>query len=307
MKNCSAALEALLMEYIQHKRDTYYIAELYTIWLNQGLAYNAGTFNSGKILLYTSHDIDLSIGGNVYQHWSLEHGDINEQIGTETADTTITVHYNPYDKIKGLGITWLQAFRGGSFDGAYMSIDRLFSPVPWSPYQMANISSDYVLKDRFFGRLDVDSAKMTYCELKLKSPNELLNAQVPRNVVKDSCLNTFCDSMCGLTKNNYSYAVTAQNGSSKSKIVTALSQADGYFNQGTMLCLTGNNAGSTRTIKSYVSNSATPTESWTLAVSAGDTFTFYKGCPKTIPACEAYNNIGHFRGFPFLPCQNTLL
>ena len=85
MKTCSEALRALLMEYIQHKRETYYIAELYTFWLNAGLSYNAGTFNSGRLLLRTGHDTDLSIGGNVYQHWSIDHGDIQEQRGVETS------------------------------------------------------------------------------------------------------------------------------------------------------------------------------------------------------------------------------
>lgn len=306
MKNCSDKLKTLLMQYMRHEISTWYIAELYTFWLNAGLTYNAGTFNSGKILLYTGHDTDLSIGGNVYTHWAIEHGDIQEQRGVETSDTTLTINYNPYDKIKDLGITWFQAIQGGTFDGCYLSIDRLYSPVQWS-YQMANISSDYVLKSRFFGRLDINDAKLTSCELSVKSPNELLNIQLPRNLVKPSCLNTFCDSMCGLTKSNYAYSVIAQSGSSKTSIVANLSQPDGFFSQGTMLCLTGNNAGVTRTIKYYGSNTAIPSEPWTLPITTGDTFTFYRGCAKTISACEAYGNLAHIRSFPFLPCQNTLL
>ena len=307
MKTCSEALSALLMEYIQHKRETYYIAELYTFWLNAGLSYNAGTFNSGRLLLRTGHDTDLSIGGNVYQHWSINHGDIQEQRGVETSDTTITVKYNPFDKIRELGITWFQAFQGGTFDDCYVSIDRLFSPVPWSAYQMANISSDYVLKSRFWGRIDVNNAKMTSCELTMKSPNELLNIQLPRNLAKPTCNNTFCDSMCTLTKSNYAYAVTAVAGSSKNQIVANISQPNDFFTQGTILCLTGENAGVTRTIKAYTNNTATMTEPWRLAITVGDTFTFYRGCSKTIPACEAYSNLTHFRGMPFLPVANTLL
>jgi hypothetical protein len=40
--------------------------------------------------------------------------DIQEQRGVETSDTTITVKYNPFDKIRELGITWFQAFQGGT-------------------------------------------------------------------------------------------------------------------------------------------------------------------------------------------------
>jgi uncharacterized phage protein (TIGR02218 family) len=288
---------------------TWYIAELYTFWLNYGLSYNAGTFNSGKILLYTGHDTDLQIGGNIYQHWSIEHGDIEEKRGVETSSTTLTINYNPFDVIQGLDVTWYQALQSGVFDGCYLSIDRLYSPIPWS-YQMANISSDYVLKNRFFGLLDVgtDSGmKMTSCQMKLESPTSLLNMQIPRNLVKPSCLNRFCDSMCTLIKSDYAYTVTAQSGSSKTAIISNVSEIDGFFSQGTMLGLTGENTGVSRTIKTYASNTATPGEPWKLSVSTGDTFTFYRGCSKTISVCEAYSNLTHFRGFPWLPVQNTLL
>jgi uncharacterized phage protein (TIGR02218 family) len=309
MKTCSTALQNLLMQYARKEKTTWYIAELYTFWLNYGLAYNAGTFNSGRILIYTGHDTDLQIGGNIYRHWSIEHGDIEEKRGVETSSTTVTINYNPFDKIQDLNVTWYLALQSGLFDNCYLSLDRLYSPIPWA-YQMPNMSSDYVLKDRFFGKLDVSTdngVKMTSCQAKLEAPTKLLNMNLPRNLIASQCLNGFCDSMCGLSKSNYSYTITAQAGSSKTAIVSNLSFADGYFSQGSMLGLTGKNTGVSKTIKTYISNISTPGDPWTFDVAAGDTFTFYRGCAKTIAACEAYGNITHARLFPFLPVVSTLI
>lgn len=305
MKDCSQALTDLMMEYIRGKRTTWYIAELYTFWLQYDIAYNAGYFNSGAILLYTGHDVDLTVGGNKYKHLAIEHGDITESRGTEVADMELTINYTPSDKISELDVSWFNAFQSGAFDGAYLSLDRLYSPIPWQ-YDMPNISSDYVLKSRFFGRIDVQEAKLTTCKLTVKSPTDMLNTQLPRNLIKPSCLNKFCDSMCTLNKDDYKVDTVALSGSTKTGIKIS-GYADGYFTQGTMLCTSGNNVGVTRSIKTFTDGVATPAEPFKLPVNAGDSFSFWRGCAKTMVACTAYNNMSHFRGFPFLPCQNVLL
>lgn len=308
MKTVSSTLQTLLESYMSGQKSTWYIADLYIFWLNWGATFAQGFFNSGKILLYTDHDTDLQVGGNTYSHIPISHGDINEKRGVETTDMDVTINYNPTDKIAGLGITWFQAFQSGTFDNCYMELARVYSPTKWS-FSMANISSDYVLRNRFFGRVSVqsDGLKLTSCQLSIKSPTELFSTDIPRNLVEPSCLNTFCDGMCGLTKSNYAYSVTAARGSTKLALIPTTSYADGLFTQGSVLCLTGNNAGVTRTIKTFTSNTATLVEPFAFSVSAGDTFTFYRGCAKTIAACEAYGNVRNIRCFPFLPVPNTLL
>jgi uncharacterized phage protein (TIGR02218 family) len=307
MKACSEALRDLLNEYMQGKRRTWYIAELYTFWLKMDLSYNSGYFNSGAILLRTGHDVDLTVGGNKYIHMPIQHEDINEKIGVETTNSEITINYNPKDTIPELGnVTWFQAIQGGTFDGCYISIDRLFSPIPWQ-YEMPNLSTDYVLKARFFGRADVTEVKLTQAVLDLKSPTDLLNAQLPRNLIKPSCLNRFCDSMCGLNKEDFADDVVALSGSSRTAVKISSNFADGYFTQGTMMCTAGANVGVSRSIKTFTNGIATPAQPFQNAVQAGDEFTFWRGCAKTMVACQAYNNMEHFRGFPFLPCQNVLL
>jgi uncharacterized phage protein (TIGR02218 family) len=307
MKQCSDALKSLLNDYMAGRRRTWYIADLYTFWLKMDISYNSGYFNSGTILLRTGHDVDLSVGENIYKHETISHGDITDTLGVETTDMDLSIVYNPYDIIPELNVSWVQALQGGTFDGAYVSLDRLYSPMPWQ-YNMPNLSTDYVLKARFFGRIDVEEVKFTQASLKVKSPTDLLNTQLPRNLIKPSCLNRFCDSACGLTKSTYEKHVTAVSGSTKAKIKIASGYANGYFTAGTMLCTSGANIGVSRSIKTFKNNIATPAQPFANAVAVGDTFTFWRGCAKTRSVCKnTYNNLSHFRGFPFIPCQNVLL
>jgi uncharacterized phage protein (TIGR02218 family) len=113
--------------------------------------------------------------------------------------------------------------------------------------------------------------------------------------------------MCSLNKANFASNVTAISGSSKTGVKIASGFADGYFAQGTMMCTSGANIGVTRSIKTFTGDIAVPAQPFQNAVQEGDTFTFWRGCAKTMVACQAYNNMANFRGFPFLPCQNVLL
>ncbi|MDF2563672.1 MAG: hypothetical protein K0Q53_67 [Massilibacillus sp.] len=294
MKTASTALQNLFTEYMLGKRRTWYIAELYMFKLS-----------SGQTLLYTGHDTTLSIGGNIYEHWPIDHGDITEERGIKVSDTTIDIYFNPFDKITGLGVTWYQALQSGAFDDCTVSIDRLYSPDPWS-YIMPNISSNYVLKGRFVGRMDTDELRFTSATLTVKSALELLNTQLPRNLMSPSCLNTFGDFMCGINKENLGVTFTAQAGSSKTSIVST-STGSGYYTQGTIVGITGANIGVTRTVKVFTSGVASLFHPFNLAVSVGDTFRIYPGCSKTITACQGFNNLARFRGMPFIPVPETLL
>jgi hypothetical protein len=113
--------------------------------------------------------------------------------------------------------------------------------------------------------------------------------------------------MCGLDKDYFAYNMTARNGSNKTVIRMDGSYPDGFFTQGTMLCTSGENVGVSRSIKWFSGDSATPAQPFANDVKEGDTFTFWRGCAKTMVACQSYNNMANFRGFPFLPCQNVLL
>ena len=264
-------------------------------------------FRSGEIFLYTGHDTDLTCGGNKYHHIAIEHGDIEESRGTETATMDLTINYNPTDTIApNDDRTWFKAFKDGVFDKAYLSLDRLYSPIPWQ-YNMPNIPIDYVLKSRFFGRMDIQEVKVDHATIQVKSPTDMLSREIPRNLVKPSCLNHFGDFMCQIDINRYKKPITALNGSTQSVIMTT-NTIGNEFNNGMIYSTSGKNKGQYSSIKTCSNGQIVLFKPFTESVSVGDTFDILCGCDKTLKMCrDTYSNIGHFRGFPFLPCKNVLL
>ena len=265
-------------------------------------------FRSGEMYLYTGHDTDLTCGGNKYRHIAIEHGDIEESRGTETATMDLTINYNPSDTITPNDErTWFKALKDGIFDKAYVSLDRLYSPIPWQ-YNMPNIPIDYVLKSRFFGRMEVQEVKLDHASIQIKSPTDMLSKELPRNLIKPSCLNHFGDFMCQINPEKYKVHTTAQEGSSKGIIVVDSNYLDGYFNNGMIYSTSGKNKGQYSSIKSFSNHRVVLFKPFTEEVNAGDTFDLLCGCDKTMNTCKnVYSNLIHFRGCPFLPCKNVLM
>ena len=265
-------------------------------------------FGSGEIYLYTGHDTDLTCGGNKYRHIAIEHGDIEESCGTETATMDLTINYNPYDTIAlSDERTWFRALKDGVFDKAYISLDRLYSPIPWQ-YDMPNIPIDYVLKSRFFGRMDVQEVKLDHASIQVKSPTDMLSRELPRNLIKPSCLNHFGDFMCQFDTERFKKSVTAQAGSTKNQIVIGQNFTDGNYNNGLIYSTSGKNKGQFSSIRVYSNGIAVLFKPFIEEVQVGDTFDMLCGCDKTMNMCRnTYGNMAHFRGFPFLPCKNVLL
>ena len=275
--------------------------------LNEGML-GQKDFRNGEIYLYTGHDTDLTCGGNKYRHIAIQHGDIEESRGTETATMELTINYNPSDTISpDYDITWFKAFKNGLFDRAYISLDRLYSPIPWQ-YDMPDISTDYVLKSRFYGRMDVQEVKIDQATIQVKSPTDMLSRELPRNLIKPSCMNHFGDFMCQLNPENYRIEVVAQGGSTKNSIVVGGNYISSAYDNGMIYCTSGLNAGQRSSIKSYSGNTIVVYKPFYENVSAGDKFYVLGGCDKTMRMCrDVYGNLVHFRGFPYLPCKNVLL
>lgn len=296
MKNVSPALQALLLRYMRGELRTLYCDDLYEF-----------TLNSGRVLRFTKHDTSLTVGGNVYKSWPFDGGEITEQVGTDETEMTLTVYYKPTDEVIS-GVTWANALRGGMFDNCYLSVDRVYQSTPWS-YLPSPTSSDYVLKGRFVGRVDVGEAKLTKCDMTVKSPLGLLDSKVPRNLIIPSCGNVLFDpATCMLNKASYAVSGVAGTGSGRTSIVTGLGHADGYLEQGFMLFTSGDNTDIQRTIGTFSGGVAYFFQPLPFDVSVGDTFVAYPGCKRTMDDCvNKYNNLAHFKGFPFVPSPESAI
>ena len=113
--------------------------------------------------------------------------------------------------------------------------------------------------------------------------------------------------MCGFDRTSLAETAAALSGSTQSEIHTSLSPSPAtLFDQGTMLGITGQNTGLTRTIRQMLGGTAYQHRAWLYPVAIGDTFRFLPGCDHTTATCQTtFDNLAHYGGFPYIPPPET--
>lgn len=261
------------------------------------------TLADGTQLHYTTFDHNLIIGGTTYLTGppNFKRGTVEEVIGLSKVGTlTLEIHANPTDLINGVPI--LQKVVRGDFDKAALTVRRLFMDSGLN--QQGTVI-------RFVGNMgDLDQVSRTVAKFTCKSKVEELNLQLPRNILQPTCIHTLFDSGCTLSKTSFAVNGTVQAGSTVNKLITNLTQADSYFDNGQLVFTSGVNNGHTIAVKKYVNSGGTVYFVVPLPAlpSAGDTFTIYPGCDKTQATCSGkFSNLANFGGFPYVPVPETTI
>lgn len=279
MKSASTALTNLL-----NGSTSFLMCDLYT-W----------TLSDGTVMRYTSADIDISWGGNSFLSGGvhLKRGATREVIGVEV--DTLEVKASADATVAGLPFT--QAVRQGAFDGAWLLLERAFLSS-W-PVVVGTII-------RFYGRVSDVRSGRTQTSFTIKSVLELLNAPMPRNLYQSVCLHTLYDTGCAVAKAGYTVTGAVTGTPTTTTVGSALAQASGYFDQGVLTFTSGACSGLKRTVKSFASGTFTFALPLPSPPSAGDTFSVFPGCDKTLSTCQAkFSNQTRFRGFPYIPVPET--
>lgn len=268
----------------------------------------------GVSLYFTSHVNNISWNGNVYQGGGTT-GPYFDQEGSKaklTQATGLTAQQLQVTVIPAVGLIegepFMSAVRQGVFDGA----DLIYSGAYWAqgtvdtPLNPVTPVGTVIKMVGRIAEIDVGRSSLT---ITANDHLELLNQQMPRNMYQPGCLNTLFDTACSL--NMAAFAVTGSIiGAGSANIIYAnLSQATQYFDLGIMKFTSGANAGVSRSVKTYTQGSpctismALP---FPVIPSAGDDFTIYPGCNKSQTTCQGkFNNLIHFRGFPYIPVPDT--
>jgi uncharacterized phage protein (TIGR02218 family) len=289
MKPASTALQNLLAS------RQFFAADLYTF-----------TLVGGGVLRYCAGDRDISAGGNLFTsqgpridrkdnkakcHWKL---------GVEVDTLVFDVMPQATDLVNGQA--FLAACVQGAFDGAELQLERAFMAT----YGDTSVGTVILFVGRV-AEIDLGRAVATFT---INSHLELLNLQLPRNLWQPGCVNSLGDASCGVTLASFAVTGSAAAGSSQSAVAASLGQATGYFDQGKIAFTSGANAGLTRSVKAWVAGSP-----GTIALlaplpnapAAGDAFTIYPGCDKTLDAngCAKFANTARFKGYPYVPDPQT--
>lgn len=286
MKEASARLKRLLIE-----SQTFYIADLYKI-----------TLTDGTVLRYTSADITLVVGDARYTPLAIERDGTTQtnDITVDEMHLTITV-----DETYRLDreTTMMQGVAAGRFADAEVELHRLFSPEAFTMFT-GRIDPDYALL-WWLGRLNIERAGGITIEATVASMTELLNVKFPTHLYYPPCIYTLGDASCGVNLEKFRKRGTATGGT-RSIIDTNLSLANGYLAQGSITFTSGRNAGVMRTIRTNEGGAITVVMPFYYLPAAGDSFEVLPACDKSTNCCKVrFNNLAHFRGYPFIPVPET--
>jgi uncharacterized phage protein (TIGR02218 family) len=289
MKPASTTLQNLLAN------RQFFAADLYTF-----------TLIGGTALRYCSGDRDITAGGHLFttQGPRIDRKDnkakCHWKIGVEVDTLLFDVMPQATDMVNGL--PFLAACVQGAFDGAELQLERAFMAT----YGDTSVGTVIMFVGRV-AEIDLGRAVATFT---INSHLELLNLQLPRNLWQPGCVNSLGDASCGVNLPSFAVGGIAAAGSSASVIAASLAQATSYFDQGKVTFTSGTNAGLTRSVKSWVADSPgriALLAPFPNAPAAGDAFTIYPGCDKTLGAngCTKFANTARFKGYPFIPTSDT--
>ena len=271
-----------------HGSDEFLMADLFRI-----------TLSNGQILRHTNADMPVVWDGQTYEAHKLiiKRGATRVAVGLDVDSNTLEIAAEPDYRLEGL--QWSEAALGGALDGARVVIERIFFSDWATPVGAVVI---------FSGRVSDVSGSRSAVKVDVKSDIELLNVSSPRNIYQAGCMRTLYDGGCKVNREKFTVngRVTA-NSATGTELACNLTQADGWFNQGVIKFTSGRNAGLSRTVKEHKNGRLSFALRLPFPPQSGDVFKIYPGCDKRQETCGGkFNNIVHFRGFPYIPAADTI-
>jgi len=283
VRTLSAALKTVLAN-----GPPYVLADLWTI-----------TLSNGTVLHWTSSQQALTVGGTAFNVGPpIQRDTVTFKLGLGIDELKLTVTDDGGTLINGTPI--VTAAWQNMFDLAEVRLDRFVSDS-WSNTAVG--STEY-----FTGLVGDVSVHGKTVELTVESALAQLKATFPRTYQLPQCSNTLYDGVCGLLAANFTSSGTVGAGASaRSFTLSGVSKPDGYFTLGKIKFTSGANAGQVRQVKDYTGGVVTLAYPLYQVPAQGDALDAIAGCDKTRPTCNGtFNNITHFRGFPYIPDPNDL-
>jgi len=290
MRKANASLAAFLAT-----GRTSIMADLFTI-----------TLSDGTVLTWTSHDKDLVIGPYTYSALGpiIDRSKWGIKNVIDVPEMEVIIMSNGSDMPDGSNIKLLA--HNGFFDYSTFLLSRVFMPVE------GDTSLGTV--DLFMGNtaeVTIDDISIT---LSVKGANHQLAQYMPRNTYNIGCTHSLYDTGCapnpgqpngGPSRAANTYTNTVGAGSSTSQIFWGSTAPSIYANLplGYVTFTSGVNKGTTVGIETATSGYFTLVYPLFQASSVGDTYTVTTGCDRSRGpnGCQFYNNLLHYRGFPYIP------
>lgn len=277
------------------------------------------TFVLPKVGTFRFHNSDsgpLTIAGNTYlPGLTITRSAFTQAVGLTVQSVDLTIQPqadNPGGAVTIGGVPFLNACRSGAFDGGSVLISKGFFNDPAAGVQL-DVSPGIV--GWFAGVINEVQAGRFSVDITVNDTLQLLNVQMPRNILQSGCVHALYDAGCTLLKSDNTYSGTITSGvTALALAATALSQASGYFALGIITFTSGVLNGSAYAISAFASTVVTAVAPWATLPSVGDTFTITPGCDKAQATCSSAkfkigasfaSNLPHYRGAPYVPQPET--
>ena len=284
MKSATPQLIALL------DSNQFVMADLYTI-----------TTALGDVYRFTSYDFDLIVAGHLFDSGGIiiTRSDTRQALGVQVDNLRVDISATVDTDLAG--VPFLQLLHNGGLDGARFKLQRIFMDA------MTPTDTSAGTITLFDGRVsEINDLTRTGASLSIAHDLELLNVQLPRNLYQPGCLNTLFDGGCKLLASTYAVNATVEAGTVLNRIQCTMAQPQGYFSQGVVEFISGDNTGVKRTIKRHESGALILTLPLRVVPAIGDQIRIYPGCDKRMETCNVrFNNLTNFRGAPFVPIPET--
>jgi hypothetical protein len=230
----------------------------------------------------TEKDVIVTpIGGGVKQTWTSKGIKITGiktvvQAGVDVDEQEAQLDFTPDNLFQGLPIP--TALLWGRFDGGTLTRDRYFA----ASFGIGNEPTLWMGGTRMYAGTiaDLDEVGRSYAKFKTRSQIGLLNINVPNGLIGA--------------------------GSTNNKILWNLAAANMAL--GTVYIETISGVTLVRTIRE-VNPGVSLTLAYPLEVtpSTGQNFAVYEGCDRSYTRCGVLGNQVNFRGYPFVPTEDTAL
>lgn len=246
------------------------------------------------ILAMTELDKDLTIDGQLYNS-SISYASTNI---SNTADLSVNnADSEGYLTLGGLDRDDIVA---GLYDGAGI---ELF---------IYDYENEVKVRDLGKGSLgEVVLADNRYTA-EYRSISEEMQHPIGR-IYSAECDARLGDTRCGVTLASFTDSSTVSSVTSSSVFVASSligTQSDDYYNYGNLTFTSGDNNGHSAEVKDYNDSTGEITLFLPMpyTVAATDAFDITAGCDKRKTTCiNTFSNVENFRGFDFIPGQDSLL
>lgn len=269
----------------------------------------SGSGTTGSVVPYylTSADRPISFGGTTWLPAATDRVGLTRS--SWAVKNTIEVPKMEIDLISGGGENFLGslfpvlAMHNGLLDTATVLMQRAIMPLTTGPDDTA-----LGLIDIFAGPIGEIALTGTGAKIKVRGANSKMAQYMPRNRFLSPCIHGLYDAGCGLNRALFTFSgvVSAASAANINWVSDPTSGAFARLFKGYVSMTSGAATGQKRTIANATSGGILLAYPLYQLPVPGDTFTVTFGCLKTIDYCSAaFNNYQNYRGFPFVPGEQS--